>query len=165
MIFKRPVDAEFPYAALYGDWGPWWSKHIDLTGHWVMGQKDGMGQHKGLDFKVPLGTPVEAMADGVVTAAGWENPADPKQGFGLRVRQQIVTDGGIIMTLVYGHLSSLAARNGQQIHTGDRIGLSGKTGHATGPHLHVELIDTHAQYHPIVFGPNDPPGDPSVKTC
>jgi murein DD-endopeptidase MepM/ murein hydrolase activator NlpD len=156
MKFRRPVGREFPYAAQYGDWGPWWSKHIDSTGMWVMGQKDGMGQHKGIDFKVPDNTLVHSICDGIVVASGWENPSDPKQGFGQRVRQHIVTDAGVAMTVVYGHFSQLYVRPGQQVYLGDRLGFSGHTGHVTGPHLHIELIDGRGQYHPIVFE-DDPP--------
>jgi murein DD-endopeptidase MepM/ murein hydrolase activator NlpD len=124
MLFRRPVGRDFPISADYGDWGPWWSKHIDPSGMWTVGQVDGMGQHKGIDFKTPDQTMVHAMADGVVVAAGWENPSKPTQGFGLRVRQQIKSDG-ITFTLVYGHLSQLYVRPGQKIRTGDRVAFSG----------------------------------------
>jgi murein DD-endopeptidase MepM/ murein hydrolase activator NlpD len=159
MIFRRPVEIAFPISAGYGDWGPWWSKHIDANGMWITGQSDGMGQHKGIDFKVPDQTMVFAMADGIAVAAGWENPSNRKQGFGLRVRQQLRLSGSLTMTLVYGHLSELYARPGQQLKTGDRIGFSGHSGHVTGPHLHVELIDGRGQYHPIEFD-NDPKKGP-----
>lgn len=151
MDFKRPVGLEFPYAAKYGDWGPWWDKHIDTHGMWITGQRDGMGQHKGLDFKVPDGTLIHAICDGLVVMSGWENPSNAKQGFGQRVRQQIEFENGITMTIVYGHLSLIYAQAGHQVHAGDRIGLSGHTGHVTGPHLHMELVDGRGQYHPIVF--------------
>lgn len=159
MLFKRPVDDEFKISAHYGDTGPWWSKHMDAAGRWLDGQIDGIGQHKGVDFSVPVGTLVYAMYDGIVVRAGWENLSDPKQGFGLRVRQQIVTDGGVPMTLVYGHLSVLHAHEGHQIVKGDRIGISGRSGHVTGAHLHVELVDGKGQYHPILF--EDPPKTPA----
>lgn len=157
MLFKRPVSEEFPVSAPYGKWGAMWSKHIGALGVWENGQINGQGQHKGIDFAVPEGTPVHAAQDGVVVRAGWENASDPKQGFGLRVRQEIVTEGGVSMTLVYGHLSVISVQEGHQVAKGDRIGFSGKTGHATGPHLHVELIDRRGQYHPIDFEPSQPP--------
>jgi murein DD-endopeptidase MepM/ murein hydrolase activator NlpD len=39
----------------------------------------------------------------------------------------------------YAHLSALAVKAGQQVNTGQRIGRSGSTGNATGPHLHFEI--------------------------
>lgn len=155
MKFKRPVGDQFRISGTYGEWGALWSKHMTTLGTWVDGQVNGKGQHKGIDFAVPEGTEVVAMHDGLVVRAGWENLANQKQGFGLRVRHQIVTDRGVPMTLVYGHMSVLHVQEGHPIVKGDRIGLSGKTGHISGPHLHVELVDTKGQYHPIEF--DDPP--------
>ena len=151
MRFLRPVDSKFPISAEYGKWGPWWSFHMIPCGIWVPGQIDGKGQHKGIDFAVPIGTEVFAMADGVVTHAGWENTKNTKQGFGLRVRQQADTESSKLLTLVYGHLSALTVRAGAQIVKGDRIGYSGNSGKTTGAHLHVELTDGHGQYFPILF--------------
>lgn len=151
MNFIRPVGAAFPISAHFGDWATCWSKHMNPSGLWISGQVEGKGQHKGIDFAVPEGTMVTAMCDGLVVMAGWENPANVKQGFGQRVRQQIMSDGGVVRTVVYGHLSLIYARNGQKLAKGDRIGLSGKTGHVTGPHLHVELVDANQQYYPITF--------------
>lgn len=151
MKFKRPVDDKFPVSATYGKWGPYWGFHMLKDGTWIKGQLNGQGQHKGIDFAVPIGTEVLAMADGFVAKSGWENIRDPKQGFGQRVRQQIVNEKGQTMTVVYGHLSTIHVLAGHQLHAGDRIGLSGNTGHSTGAHLHVELVDSRGQYHPIEF--------------
>lgn len=151
MQFGRPVGEEFPISAEYGAWGSLWNRHISANGLWVRGQVNGRGQHKGVDLATPIGTPVFAMADGIITLSGWENAADPRQGFGLRVRQQIITENGRVLTLVYGHLSTNSVRAGHQVATGDTVGLSGNTGHTSGPHLHVELVDTQGQYLPIEF--------------
>lgn len=159
MKFKRPVADQFRISGPFGEWGPLWSKHMDHSGTWVDGQVDGKGQHKGVDFAVPEGTEVLAMYDGLVVRSGWENASNPKQGFGLRVRQQIVNESGVPLTLVYGHMSVIHANEGHQVVKGDRIGLSGKTGHVSGPHLHIELVDGKAQYHPIEFD------DPPLKTA
>lgn len=151
MIFKRPVPDDIPISAFYGEWGPLWSYHMQTCGSWVNGQVNGKGQHKGIDFACPVGTEVYAMYDGLIVRAGFENPNEPKQGFGLRARQQIVTESGVCMTLVYGHMSVLHVHEGQQVAKGDRIGFSGKTGHVSGPHLHIELVDGRGQYHPVNF--------------
>lgn len=156
MKFKRPVDDEFHISAKYGDWSKHWNWHRSASGLWVRGQIEGKGQHKGIDFAVPESTLVYAMADGLSVVAGWENASNPKQGFGQRVRQLIDMPDGSKATLVYGHLSYIYAQAGHQIVKGDRIGLSGNTGHTSGPHLHVELVDPKGQYHPIEFD-EDPP--------
>jgi murein DD-endopeptidase MepM/ murein hydrolase activator NlpD len=162
MIFKRPVPYEYPVSAEYGKWGRLWNRHMNSSGIWVRGKVNNLGQHKGTDFAVPEGTMVYAMTDGLVTHAGWENLADPKQGFGLRVRQQIKESNGKMFTLVYAHLQTLYVQAGWQVVRGDRIGISGNTGHSSGPHLHVEMVDSVGQYHPLQFEsqPPPPPEDP-----
>lgn len=151
MLYKRPVAETFKISAPYGKWGPLWDKHKDSNGKWIIGQIDGQGMHKGVDFAVPEGTEVHAMADGLIVAAGWENADNSFQGFGQRIRQQIVTDSGLFRTMVYGHLSLIYVKPGDQVCAGDRIALSGKTGHVSGPHLHVELVDTNVQYYSLDF--------------
>lgn len=156
MRFLRPVGNEFRISNPFGAWERWSNWHL-ANGLWIHGQLNGQGQHKGTDFACPEGTLVHAVCDGLVVAVGWENPKDPHQGFGLRVRQQIVTETGKVMTVVYGHLQWPYAKPGQQIVKGDRIGLSGNTGHTTGAHLHVELVDNVHQYHPMEFEDPEPP--------
>lgn len=90
----------------------------------------GLPGHNGIDFYVPIGTPVRAAADGKVIAVG-----DDPQGYGLYVKIQ----HNNFQTL-YAHLSiNRAVMIGQMVKTGDVIGLSGSTGYSTGPHLHFEL--------------------------
>jgi murein DD-endopeptidase MepM/ murein hydrolase activator NlpD len=90
-----------------------------------------MRAHRGTDFAAPIGTPVRATADGVVTFAGEQN------GYGNVVILQ--HDGRY--TTVYAHLSRFAedVRSGARIRQGDTLGYVGQTGWATGPHLHYEL--------------------------
>lgn len=85
--------------------------------------------HTGQDFAVPTGTPVQAAGSGVVTFAGWAG------SYGNLV--EVLHDGGIATW--YAHLSRLETHRGAQVHTGQLIGLSGATGNATGPHLHLEV--------------------------
>lgn len=82
--------------------------------------------HMGIDFGVPVGTPVSAAADGQVLFAG------QKGGYGNAVTIRHA-DGS---TTLYGHLSSINVQPGQQVHQGDVIAKSGATGTATGPNLH-----------------------------
>lgn len=158
MKYMRPVSDQFRISAPFGEWGPLWSRHMSPSGVWVDGQVLGNGQHKGIDFATPEGTEIFAMCDGLVVKAGWENVSNIKQGFGMRVRHQIVDESGVPLTLVYGHMSLVHVQEGHQIIKGDLIGLSGKTGHVSGPHLHIELVDGKGQYRSIEF--EDPPQKP-----
>nr|WP_284615855.1 M23 family metallopeptidase [Rubrivivax pictus] len=85
--------------------------------------------HNGVDYGAPSGTPVRTVGDGVVDFAGWQN------GYGNVVQ---VKHGGD-KTTVYAHLSKLEVRKGQRVEQGQRVGLVGATGWATGPHLHFEF--------------------------
>jgi hypothetical protein len=94
--------------------------------------------HDGIDLPAPVGTPVHAMADGMVHRAG---PAD--KGFGsTHVLLQVCdpTDGQNDLFLVYLHLDSIAAGviPGVQVNQGDVIGAVGQED-ATYPHLHFEF--------------------------
>ncbi|BDH06403.1 transglycosylase family protein [Streptomyces seoulensis] len=93
--------------------GPHWSK----------------GYHTGVDFLVPTGTSVHAVADGLVVSAGWGG----SYGYQVVVRHH---DGRYSQ---YAHLSAISVRSGQSVSVGQRIGRSGSTGNVTGPHLHFEV--------------------------
>ncbi len=83
--------------------------------------------HLGIDYAAPTGTPVVAVADGVVSSVGWVN------GYGKLVR--IKHAGGI--ETYYAHLSNYGRglRAGTPVDQNQVIGYVGQTGHATGPHL------------------------------
>jgi murein DD-endopeptidase MepM/ murein hydrolase activator NlpD len=83
--------------------------------------------HLGVDYAAPVGTPVVASGDGVVTYAGW------KRGFGKLV--QIRHPNGFVTS--YGHLSRFAKgmKRGKKVGQKDLIGYVGSTGCSTGPHL------------------------------
>jgi murein DD-endopeptidase MepM/ murein hydrolase activator NlpD len=85
--------------------------------------------HYGLDFAVPVGTPIAACADGIVTLA-----AD----FALFGTILVIDHGHGVNTL-YAHLSRIDVREGQAVGKGERVALSGATGRVTGPHLHFSL--------------------------
>ena len=85
--------------------------------------------HWGVDFKVNVGTPVYAPADGIVNFAGY------MRGGGYTV---IVKHAGPYST-VYMHLSKLDVKKGQKVHVGQILAKSGNTGASTGAHLHYEL--------------------------
>ena len=85
--------------------------------------------HEGLDIGAPIGTPIVAPADGVVTFSG------PKPGFGNFVQ----IDHGYGVETIFGHASTLAVKKGQKVTRGDKIATVGNTGYSTGPHVHYEV--------------------------
>ncbi|WP_298061250.1 M23 family metallopeptidase [uncultured Rikenella sp.] len=87
-------------------------------------------QHNGVDYACPVGTPVHAVASGVVTKRGW----DP---FGGGNRIWIKHAQGY--ESAYLHLSRFAVKQGQRVSQGQVIAYSGNTGGSTGPHLDYRL--------------------------
>jgi murein DD-endopeptidase MepM/ murein hydrolase activator NlpD len=87
--------------------------------------------HKGLDFGVPLNTPVAAAGAGTVIYAG----TDKANGNMVKIKH---TNGYVS---VYAHLNQLGVKEGQALNQGQTLGLSGNTGISTGPHLHFQLND------------------------
>lgn len=85
--------------------------------------------HLGIDYAAPTGTPVQSIGDGRVAFAG------AKGGAGNLVEVQH-TNG---YTTYYMHLSRILVRGGQRVEQGQRIGLVGMTGLATGPHLDFRI--------------------------
>jgi len=104
-------------------------------------------RHGGVDFGTPVGTPCYAVFDGVVVASGWQNPADPKEGWGIRV--SVKHSGGY--TTIHAHLSQVIAQKGKEVKQGDLIGLCGNTGSSTGPHLHWEMRYKGKKVDPLKF--------------
>ena len=101
--------------------------------------------HSGWDIKVPIGTPIKAIADGKVYYSGDNDP----KGYG---RYIIIDHGkvnGKIVTSEYGHLSSRLVSTGQIVKQGQKIGLSGNTGKSTGPHLHITIREGQYKGKPV----------------
>jgi murein DD-endopeptidase MepM/ murein hydrolase activator NlpD len=82
--------------------------------------------HDGLDIGAAPNAPVQAPAQGRVTATGF----DPKLGNIVRL------DHGYGIETLYGHLAKALVKEGQRVNRGDVVGLVGSSGLATGPHLH-----------------------------
>lgn len=85
--------------------------------------------HSGIDLAVPMGTPIRAALDGVAHVIA------STTGYGLHV----IVDSGNGLTTLYGHMSSVAVHEGDEVSAGDVIGAAGSTGNSTGPHLHFEV--------------------------
>ena len=88
--------------------------------------------HRGTDFAAPMGTPIMASGDGVVSKAGW-------CGGGGNC---VVLKHNTTYQTVYAHMSKFAkgVRKGLRVKQGQTIGYVGSTGKSTGPHLHYEVI-------------------------
>lgn len=97
--------------------------------------------HGGVDVAKPEGAPVVAPADGVVTLA-----ADPP--FTLEGRL-LILDHGHGLASAFLHLSRIDVRVGQHVRQGEPIGLVGRTGRATGPHLHWAMTWNGARLDPL----------------
>lgn len=85
--------------------------------------------HEGVDMAGPVGTPIQATADGEVTFAGWSS------GYGRLVK---IRHANGIETR-YAHLNAIGVEVGERVSRGDRIGDMGNSGRSTGPHLHYEI--------------------------
>lgn len=88
--------------------------------------------HDGLDLVGIDSKEIHATVSGIVQYAGWENAANPKQGFG----QYVCIQGADGDYYYYGHLSALKVHSGQTVKITDVIGLEGNTGNSTGNHCH-----------------------------
>ncbi|MCW2842873.1 MAG: peptidase [Nocardioides sp.] len=85
--------------------------------------------HTGLDFAAPSGTPIHAIANGIVTSVGYDGSYGNKT--------VITLDDGT--ELWFCHQTSYVVSEGEAVRAGDLIGYIGSTGNVTGPHLHLEV--------------------------
>ncbi len=99
----------------------------------------GADYHAGLDIVGDKGQPVYATAAGTVTGASYQG------GYG----NLIVVDHGFGLETRYGHLSAFSVKKGDRVQRGDIIGRVGATGHATGNHLHYEVLANGTLLNPL----------------
>lgn len=132
--------------------------------------------HNGIDYPMPTGTPIYAVAGGTVVASHGRKVSQCDSGCSP-IQEEIIithefTDGGVHgddyaehFSSYYAHLDSRAVKNGDTVVRGQLIGYSGNTGCSGGPHLHFgvkrlsntssELFDD--DYTPVSASPNDCP--------
>lgn len=101
--------------------------------------------HKGVDLTSPRGTKIYASGDGVVKRAQ----------FGRGYGKLVEIDHGYTYSSLYGHMSKILVKPGQQVKRGDVIGLVGSTGTSTGPHLHYEVRKNGRPLNPVNYYMND----------
>ena len=99
-------------------------------------------RHTGMDFACPPGNPIYATGDGVVVKVarerrGYGNHIEIDHGFGYKTR--------------YAHMKQLDVVEGQKVSRGDCIGLSGRSGRCTGPHLHYEILYRKDYVNPALY--------------
>jgi len=95
----------------------------------AFGASRGSGRHEGLDLAAPKGTPVSATASGTVLRAGREG----------RYGRTVVIDHGDGWQTRYAHLRRVRVDTGESVRRGDIVGTVGRSGNATGYHLHYEV--------------------------
>ena len=115
------------------------SDHYGYRTHPVLHHKQ---MHAGLDFAMPIGTPIYATANGVVLSAGiqpgYGHMVEIRHNFGFGTR--------------YGHLNGkYLVKQGDFVRKGDIIAYSGNSGLSTGPHLHYEIRFISKALNPINF--------------
>jgi hypothetical protein len=86
--------------------------------------------HPGIDLSTPHGVPIYAADSGLVIFAGWT---------GIGYGNTVLIDHGNGYQTLYGHLSQVSIPCGSDVEKGQLIGLAGKTGNSSGPHLHFEV--------------------------
>jgi hypothetical protein len=132
---------------------------VPYMGNYLLDGVEYEGSHPGVDLKIPEGTPVLAMANGVVfdiskKASGF--------GYSILLEHKNFPDlddetDRIILYSFYGHLSKISVSEGELVEKGEKIGLSGNTGDSTNPHLHFQIdLDIAETDHPFwPFDKND----------
>lgn len=132
--FRCPLDSYGSITTQFGEADPWGIPH------------------RGTDFSAPNGTPIYAIASGVISAAG------PVNSYGncVQVSHGTASDGNRYDSL-YAHMSSIAVSQGQHVEKGQIIGYVGNTGNVFGAnggyHLHLELRVNGNRVNPLSYVP------------
>lgn len=119
--FSKPIqDAEWPRR---------WPVDGFITRGFERPAMDPGRAHTGIDLAVPRGTPVRAVAGGIVIASDWT----PRLG------NRVIIDHGGGFISIYGHNELLLVKARQGVQAGTPVALSGNSGISTAPHLHFEI--------------------------
>ncbi|PFA68049.1 peptidase M23 [Bacillus sp. AFS015802] len=96
--------------------------------------------HKGIDIARPSDRTIKSVDNGRVVSAGWDDG-----GYGNKV----VIDHGNGYKTIYAHLDSISVSAGQTVERGQKLGIMGETGEATGVHLHIEVYKNGSMINPL----------------
>ncbi len=100
--------------------------------------------HLGIDLAAPKGTPILASQGGTVIYAGREF-----RGYG----KMVLVESGDGWATLYAHFDKILVAEGQKVHQGEVIGAMGRTGRATGVHLHFEIRKNRGPIDPLPLLP------------
>lgn len=123
---------------------------VPYMGNYKLDGQEYAGSHLAVDIKTPMGTPVYAIGNATV-----DKTSEQLYGFGKHIVLEHKGfpsyDNASNKTTYYSsysHLSSVLVSEGDIVHKGDLIGYSGSTGTSTTPHLHFQIDNTSAPWHP-----------------
>jgi murein DD-endopeptidase MepM/ murein hydrolase activator NlpD len=128
VLKERAFSHSIPTPQWSGDFvAPVQAKPTDSFGMTHIFNEELTSTHRGTDFPVAEGSPVVVSNSGTVVLAGemfYEGNC-------------VIVDHGQRLFTIYMHMSKIDVKVGEKLAKGDRLGLSGQTGRATGPHLHM----------------------------
>jgi len=123
---------------------------VPNLGNYQLDGTENSGSHPGIDIKIPVGTPVRAIANGVVIKT-----EELQTGYGkhIVIAHVGVPDPGnptrkVTLFSAYAHLSAIDVKLGEEVKKGQTIAKSGQSGMVTAPHLHFQIDNNDAPYHP-----------------
>ncbi|MBN2087747.1 S-layer homology domain-containing protein [Candidatus Peregrinibacteria bacterium] len=121
---------------------------VVYLGNYEYDHLENHGSHLAVDIRMPVGTPIHAIANGKVIKASLDST-----GFGhhIVIKHIGAPDGNGGTTTIYSnyvHMDRLDVSEGQNVLKGDIIGTSGNTGTSTTPHLHFQIDNDEAPWHP-----------------
>lgn len=123
---------------------------VPNLGNYKLDGTENSGSHTGIDIKVPIGTPVRAIANGIVYKVGNQTTGFGKHVVVAHVGMPDPERSGQKTTLfsAYAHMNSTSVREGDEVKKGQVIGKSGDSGMATAPHLHFQVDKSDAPFFP-----------------
>ncbi len=123
---------------------------VVYLGNYQLDHRESAGSHLAVDIKMPVGTPIKAIANGRVTKTSMQ-----ESGFGHHVviehrNVPDVNDSSNKVTLhsAFNHMDQIYVSEGQAVTKGEVIGTSGNSGTSTTPHLHFQIDRDSAPWHP-----------------
>lgn len=122
-VLAMPIDTD--KSSITQDYGATQFARYGYKGKW----------HNGIDIAASLGTPVRAAEDGTVAAVGNQDAYCRRGAYGKFI---VLAHQNNLATL-YAHLSRYVVQKGETVKRGQVVGYAGRTGYATGPHLHFTV--------------------------